>query len=228
MIISFASCGGRTTDICGEMISIAGFTTQFAQGLENFSESEYSQLRVETSTVRNLVNQIAIEHPESVEASELTKSMNIFISAMDVVQWDLSVALSDGDAVSAAANLGSSATLTQANTVESLVIDVCGLPSTVEVDGQIVDTLPPPSIASPTQTDPPTNTINEQSEDAALGATVAALFRLNLSATQNLCLGAALQGIVDVSSGSANLAQYQSQFQKAFDSCSIDFTVPLE
>jgi hypothetical protein len=35
-----------------------------------------------------------------------------------------------------------------------------------------------------------------------------------------------LQGVVDVSSSNANLAQYQGQFQRAFDQCSIDFTVP--
>jgi hypothetical protein len=88
--------------------------------------------------------------------------------------------------------------------------------------------LPSPSIPGPTQTDPPTNTINESSQDNALGAIVASLFQLNLSPAQTSCLGEELQGVVDVSSSSANLAQYQGQFQKAFDACLIDFTVPVD
>ena len=178
--------------------------------------------------VRDVVNQLAVNNSSSIDASDLTKKLNIFISSMDDVQWDVSVALSNNEAVDAAMTLGSAATLTQANTVESLIIGVCGLPSTVVGDGQGIDTLPSPSIASPTQTDPPTNTINETSQDEALGATVATLFGLNLSRNQTNCLGETLQGVVDVSSGNANLAQYQSQFQRAFDSCSIEFTVPLD
>mgnify|MGYP006963602602 CR=1 FL=1 len=177
--------------------------------------------------IRDVVNQLAVSNASSVEASDLTKKLNIFVSSMDELNWDVSVALQDNDAVAAALTLGSVETLTQANTVESLLISECGLPSTLVNDGQNVDTLPPPSIPTPTQTDPPTNTINESSQDDALGSTVATLFGLNLSPAQTSCLGASLQGVVDVSSGSANLAQYQSQFQMAFDACSIEFTVPL-
>ena len=177
--------------------------------------------------VRDVVNYLAVNNATNVEASELTKKLNVFISSMDELKWDVSIAMQNDQAVAAALSLGSAATLTQANTVESLLIGECGLPSTVVSNEQGADTLPPPPIATPTQTDPPTNTINETSQDNALGATFATLFGLTLSPAQTNCLGASLQGVVDVSSGSANLAQYQSQFQKAFDTCSIDFTVPL-
>jgi hypothetical protein len=216
LALSLAACSGNDSSFCKGISSVAGFTTQFGQGLDNFSESEYSQLREETKKVRDVVNQLAVNNSSSTEASELTKKLNIFISSMDEVQWDVSLALMNSEAVSAALTLGSAATLTQANTVESLLIGECGLPSTVVGDGQGVDTLPSPSIASPTQTDPPTNTINETSQDDALGATVATLFGLNLSPAQTNCLGESLQGVVDVSSSNANLAQYQSQFQKAY------------
>lgn len=228
ILLFLSACSGGSSAFCSGISSVAGFTTQFAQGLDNFSEGEYSQLRKESMKVRDVVNHLAVNNSSSTDASELTKKLNVFISSMDEVQWDVSVALSNNEAVAAALVLGSAATLTQANTVESLVISECGLPSTVVNDGQGVDTLPPPSIASPTQTDPPTNTINETSQDDALGATIATLFGLNLSSAQTSCLGAALQGVVDVSSGDSNLAQYQGQFQKAFDSCTIDFTVPLD
>ncbi len=223
-----SSCSSDAAQFCKGITSVAGFTTQFSQGLDNFSEDQYSQLRTDTERTRNIVNHVAVAHPNNSESSELAKKINVFISAMEKVKWDVSVALSNDEAVSTGTVLGSPETLTQANTVESLLINECGLPSTLAENGQSADTLPGPSIPSPTQTDPPTNTINEQSEESALGYTVATLFHLNISASEASCLGAALQGVVDVSSANANLAQYQSQFQRAFDSCSISFTVPTE
>jgi hypothetical protein len=228
LLVVFSSCSNSDDSFCKSALSVAGFTTQFSQGLDNFSEGEYSRLRDETMNIRTVVNHLAVNNSESREASELTRKINVFISSMEQVQWDVSLALSNSVAVAAAYELGTAATLTQANTVESLLIGECGLPSTVANDGQGADTLPTPSIPSPLQTDPPTNTISESSQDDALGSTVAALFGLNLSPAQTSCLGEALQGIVDVSSANANLAQYQGQFQKAFDACSIDFTVPLD
>lgn len=177
--------------------------------------------------VRNVVNHLAVQNSSSTEAAELARKINVFISSMEEVKWDVSLALSDDDAISSAYALGAAATLTQANTVESLLIGECGLPSTLVNDGQGIDTLPQPSIPSPLQTDPPTNTISDSSQNDALGSMVAALFHLNLSPAQTSCLGASLQGIVDVSSANANLAQYQGQFQKAFDACNIDFRVPV-
>ena len=223
-----SGCSSDSANFCQGITSVAGFTVQFSQGLDNFSEDQYSQLQQSTLKTRDIVNHVAVTHPESSEASELTKKINVFMSSMERVRWDVSVALSDSSAVQAASSLGSASTLTQANTVESLLIGECGLPSTLDSGMQTAETLPPPSIPSPTQTDPPTNTINENSENAALGATVASLFHLTLSPAQTSCLGAALQGVVDVSSSNANLAQYQGQFQKAFDACSIPFEVPTQ
>ena len=228
MLFLVTSCSAKSTDICDGISSVAGFTSQFSQGLDNFSESQYSQLREETLTARNAVNHVAVNNIDSVEASELGKKINVFISSMEKLDWDVSVALTDSGASNSALALGTAESLTQANTVESLLIGECGLPSTIAGNIQSVETLPAPSIPGPTQTDPPTNTINETSQDDALGAIVAALFQLNLSPSQTSCLGKALQGVVDVSSSNANLAQYQGQFQKAFDECSIKFTVPVK
>ncbi len=221
-------CTSRSETFCNGITSVAGFTTQFSQGLDNFSEDQYTQLRADTERTSKIVSHVAIAHADSVEASDLAKKINVFISSMNKVKWDVSVALSNNAAVASGSALGTPATLIQANTVESLLINECGLPSTVDRNDQTLDTLPPPSIPSPTQTDPPTNTINELSEESALGFTVGSLFHLNLSSAQSVCLGTALQGVVDVSSASANLAQYQGQFQSAFDSCSIPFKVPTQ
>ena len=224
--VLFASCSSETS-ICDDLSSVAGFTMQFSQGLDNFSETQFATLRNEAFDARKSVNHIAVTYPDSQEASGLAQKLNVFISSMEKSGWDVSVALSDVVAVEAASNLGSPQSLTQANTVESLLIAECGLPSTVANSDLTAETLPGPSIPSPTQTEPPTNTINESSQDDALGATVARLFNLTISPAQTSCLGRALQGVVDVSSSTANLAQYQSQFQRAFDECSIIFTVPI-
>ena len=79
---------------------------------------------------------------------------------------------------------------------------------------------------SPTATDPPTGPINEKSEADSLGATVAALFGLSINANQTRCLGEKLVGVVDESSATSDSGEYLAQFQVAFDSCEIRFTVP--
>jgi hypothetical protein len=223
--VPLASCSSESS-ICDELSSVAGFTIQFSQGLDNFSETQFESLKNETFAARDSVNHVAVTSPDSTEAADLAKKLNVFISAMEKNDWDVSVAQSDAVAVDAARNLGSPKSLTQANTVESLLIAECGLPSTIANSDLTSETLPGPSVPSPTQTDPPTNTINEDSQDSALGSTVASLFNLTVSPSQAVCLGRTLQGVVDVSSSTSNLAQYQSQFQRAFDECGIIFTVP--
>jgi hypothetical protein len=225
--VLFASCASESS-ICDDLASVAGFTMQFSQGLDNFSESDSATLRNESFDAREKVNHVAITHPDNEEAADLAKKLNVFISSMEKSDWDVSLALSDALAVDAASSLGSPQSLTQANTIESLLIGECGLPPTIANSDKTAETLPGPSIPSPTQTEPPTNTINERSQDDALGATVAQLFNLTVSPAQATCLGRALQDVVDVSASTANLAQYQGQFQRAFDECSIDFTVPTD
>ena len=223
--VLFVSCSSESS-ICEELSSVAGFTIQFSQGLDNFSETQFATLRDESFDARRSVNHVAVNHPDSEEAADLAEKLNVFITSMEKGSWDVATALTDVAAVEAATNIGSPESLTQANTVESLLIAECGLPSTIANSDVTAETLPGPSIPSPLQTDPPTNTINENSQDEALGAMVAGLFNLTVSPAQTTCLGRALQDVVDMSSSSTNLAQYQRQFQRAFDECSIDFTVP--
>jgi hypothetical protein len=147
---------------------------------------------------------------------------------MDDVDWDVSIALLTNEAVEAASSLGTAETLSQANAIDAFVISQCGLPSTLAPVPGSPDSLPSPSIASPTQTDPPSTPPNESSETREEGRLVAEIFGLTLSNAELDCLGNQLSNIVDVSGANANLAQYQGQFQKAFDSCKIIFTVPVE
>jgi hypothetical protein len=201
---------------------------RFAQGLDNFSEDQYEQLRLDTLDVLETVNDVAVLSDSPDEASKIAIKINQFVTSMDDVDWDVSIALLTNEAVEAASTLGTSETLSQANAVDAFVISQCGLPSTLAPVAGSADSLPSPSIPSPTQTDPPASPPNESSEIREEGRLVAGIFDLSLTDSELDCLGAELANIVDVSGANANLAQYQGQFQKAFDSCSIDFKVPVE
>ena len=221
-------CGSDDEGLCANAISVPSFTIRLSQGLDNFSEDQYEQLRLDSLDARSTVNAVAISPEAPSEAAKLAIRINQFISAMDDSLWDVSLALQSSDAVEAASLLGNSETLSMANVVDAAVIAQCGLPSTLAPLEGVADTLPSPVIPSPTQTDPPATPPNDDSEEMETARIVSNIFALNLSDVQLTCLGAALSGIVDVSSASSNLAQYQGQFQKAFDTCKIDFKVPVE
>lgn len=221
-------CSADEESLCSYALSVPSYTTRFSQGLDNFSEDQYEQLRLDSLDARATVNAIAISPNAPTEAAELAIKINEFISAMDDSLWDVSIAIQSTGAVEAAAELGSTETLALANVVDAAVISECGLPSTLAPIGGVVDTLPSPSIPSPTQTDPPATPPNDESDALESARTVVNIFGLSVSDAELKCLGSALDGIVDVSSATANLAQYQGQFQKAFDSCGIEFQVPVE
>jgi hypothetical protein len=145
---------------------------------------------------------------------------------MNSVDWDVNRALDIAEANTAALELGSALTLMEANAVEGELINICGMPSTVAppTDGEV--TLPMNSIPSPNATDPTMNTVNDSSELSVIGKMVATQFGLTVSDSEASCLGNSLSDIYDVSGPNANNAQYQSQFQRAFDSCGIVFIVP--
>ena len=100
------------------------------------------------------------------------------------------------------------------------------MPSSVAppTDGEV--TLPMNPIPSPTATDPTTKTVSDSSELLVVGKVIANQFGLTVSETEAACLGTALSNIYDVSGPETNNAQYQRQFQRAFDVCGIVFSVP--
>jgi len=162
----------------------------------------------------------------SSEASAVARKISTFVTAMESVEWDVNRALDVSDAMTAASVLGSEETLRQTNTIEANVISRCGMPSTVAPSGAGEVTLPMNPIPSPSATDPTMNTVNDSSELAVLGRSISTQFGLSISDSQAACLGTALSGVYDSSSATSNNAQYQSQFQRAFDNCGIIFTVP--
>lgn len=222
------SCGSNETSLCDAALSVPSYTMRFSQGLDNFSEDQYEQLRLDSLSILNSLNAVAVLKDAPKDASTLAIKINSFVAAMDDVDWDVSIAIMTNEAVEAASVLGTVESLSQANEVDAFIISQCGLPSTLAPLSGSADTLPPPSIPSPTQTDPPATPPNDQAEAREEGRLIANVFNLELSESQMECLGNAFTEIVDVSGANANLAQYQGQFQKAFDACSIDFKVPVE
>lgn len=222
------SCSSDSDALCSSDVSVSDFVVGFSQGLDNFSEDRYAQLRTESNSVYERTVNAVSQELVTVEATAVASKISAFISVMDTVNWDVNRALNIAEANAAAVDLGSELTLRQANAVEGELVSRCGLSSPVAppTDGEI--TLPMNPIPSPNATDPTMNTVSDASELSVIGKIVASQFGLTVSDTEAGCLGNSLSGIYDVSGPDSNNAQYQSQFQRAFDSCGIIFTVPSE
>ena len=139
---------------------------------------------------------------------------------------DLSDSLDDPRALSTSDALGTEESLREANTVEALVLQRCGSDSVPAAPVDSAETLPPPSYQAPTDTSPDAALPDDSSDAASLGRTVGIQFGLTLTQQQVECLGLALQSISDVTEAFSSPAQYQKQFQAAFDQCDIPFEVP--
>lgn len=223
---ALASCSTNSDAVCGSNISISDYVVGFSQGLDNFSEDRYAQLRIESNSAYERTVNAVTDDSVTTEATAIATKISAFITVMDRVDWDVNRALDIPEAVAAAVELGSELTLRQANAVESELVARCGMPLSVAppTDGEI--TLPMNPIPSPTATDPTMNTVSDVSELSVLGKIIANQFGLTVSDSEAACLGTSLSGIYDVSGPESNNAQYQSQFQRAFDTCGLVFMVP--
>ncbi len=228
VLVGVSACGAGNETLCDKALSVPSYTMRFAQGLDNFSEDQYEQLRLDSLDALEVTALVLESNPDSEPARRVLSMVERFIVEMDASNWDVSVALTSRTAVEAATRLGSPETLAVANEVDALIIAQCGLPSTLAPVLSPVYTLPMPTIPSPTQTDPPATPPNQESENRELGRTVATMFGLTITESDLACLGSELQDIVDMTGADAGLGQYQRQFQRAFDSCGIDFKVPVE
>lgn len=221
-----ASCSSNSDVLCGSNISISDYVAGFSQGLDNFSEDRYAQLRTEANSAYERTVNAVTDDSVSAEATAIATKISTFITSMDTVEWDVNRALDIAEAVEAAVDLGSESTLRQANAVEAELVKRCGMPSSgaPPTEGEV--TLPMNPIPSPTATDPTTNTVSDISELSVIGKMIANQFGLTVSDSEGTCLGTSLSGIYDVSGPETNNAQYQRQFQRAFDACGIVFSVP--
>ena len=223
-----ASCSTESDSSCSSIISISDFVSGFSQGLDNFSEDRYAQLREDSNAAYERTVNAVTEESVTNEASAVAKKISSFISVMEEVEWDVNRALDIGEAVSAAIDLGSESTLRQANAVEGLLVNKCGMPSTQAPPSESENTLPMASIPSPTATDPTVDALSDSSELKVVGKMIATQFGLSISDSEATCLGTSLSDVYDVSEPETSSSQYQRQFQRAFDNCGIDFSLPNE
>ena len=214
--------------MCSSNISISDYVAGFSQGLDNFSEDRYSLLRTESNSAYERTVNAVTDDVITTEATSVAFKISAFISVMDKVDWDVTRALNVSDAITAAEALGSESTLRQANAVEGQLVARCGLPSSIAPPNMPENTLPMNPIPSPTATDPTTNTVSDSSELSVIGKMIADQFGLTITDKEAECLGESLSGIYDVSGPETNNAQYQRQFQRAFDGCGIVFDIPSE
>ena len=222
------SCSSGPEAVCSSNISISDYVAGFSQGLDNFSEDRYSLLRTESNSAYERTVNAVTDDVITTEATSVASKISAFISVMDKVDWDVTIALNVSDAIAAAEALGSESTLRQANAVEGQLVARCGLPSSIAPPNMPENTLPMNPIPSPTATDPTTNTVSDSSELSVIGKMIADQFGLTITDTEAECLGESLSGIYDVSGPETNNAQYQRQFQRAFDGCGIVFDIPSE
>jgi len=220
------SCSSNSDALCSSNISVSDYVAGFSQGLDNFSEGRYAELKSDSNaayerTVNAVTNKLV-----TAQATSVASKISIFITVMDSVAWDVTRALNIAEANAAAVDLGSELTLMEANAVEGELVSRCGMPSTVAPPNNGEVTLPMNSIPSPNATDPPMNTVNDSLELSVIGKMIATQFGLTVSDAEASCLGRSLSDVYDVSGPNANNAQYQSQFQRAFDFCDIVFIVP--
>ena len=222
------SCSSGPEAVCSSNISISDYVAGFSQGLDNFSEDRYSLLRTESNSAYERTVNAVTDDVITTEATSVASKISAFISVMDKVDWDVTRALNVSDAITAAEALGSESTLRQANAVEGQLVARCGLPSSIAPPNGSENTMPMNPIPSPTATDPTTNTVSDSSELSVIGKMIADQFGLTITDTEAECLGESLSGIYDVSGPETNNAQYQRQFQRAFDGCGIVFDIPSE
>lgn len=196
----------------------------FSNGLTDIPESQYGSLRDDLLFALNASFESMKDQNSDSDSTRLNVKLQRFIKIMNGLNWDFSAALLDETASEAATDLGTQETLRQANAVESFVITSCGMPSTIAFD-ESVDTLPSPSIPSPTATEPPSGGQNQASENLATGKVLADVYGITISDSEAQCLGSILGNVIDATSAAADSDQYAQQFQKAFEVCGINSAV---
>ena len=225
-LVGLQSCSsGETRPLCTGRTSVPDYVLRFGQGLANFDDDTALTLEADSVSVLDVVL-AARDHDETREPAEaLSARIGEFIGVMNSHDWIISEALDDQRAVSAADALGTQETLRDANTVEALVLNTCGVSPTMPAPVDSVETLPPPSFVNPSDTVPDTGIPDDVSDATALGRAIAVQFGLALTQSQVECLGSELQTVSDGTGAMSSPEQYEQQFQAAFDACGIDHKV---
>jgi hypothetical protein len=226
--VTTACSNDSAVDVCGRRTSLASVTGVLSQGLDAVAAESAGALRLDIIANQNILNAARIGAPEGVATAidEVLRAYATVEEALDLVDWDLAVAASDAGVQQAVEVVTGGAALTASATVESYLFTNCGAPLDASSDVVAPASLPPSTQLGTDVTDPETAPPVVDSELAALGRLIGNSFQLTLSADEATCLGEEVSKVVDYSDQSSSAEQYFSQYQRAFDTCGIDFVVP--
>lgn len=230
LLVTLTGCASAPAEaMCSGRVSVPEYSLQFGQGLANFGDDEATSLEADSLSVLDvLLAAREVEGDAGAAASSLATAVADFVASMNSLDWSLSAALDEEQAVRRADVLGSAEILRLANTVEAAVIERCGASPTAAPPAMTAETLPLPSLPAPTDTEPPASPPDDAKGHVATGTMVGTMFGLVMDPEQVACVGRELEGVVDATQPVSGPGQYSAQFQSAFDSCAVDFTVPVD
>lgn len=224
-----AGCAEQSTvDVCGRRTSLASVTGVLSQGVDAIAAETSGSLRLDILANQNILAAARVDSPEGVsDAIDVVLSAYAEVeNALDLVDWDLSVAATDEGVQSSIEEVTTGQALVASATVESYLFAKCGAPLQSDVNQVAPATLPVSTQLGTDVTDPDTAPVDGESEIVALGLLIGNSFQLTLSLDQAKCLGEKVSDVVDYSNEDSTSEQYSSQYQRAFDACGIDFDVP--
>lgn len=225
-----AACSSSDSAFCGPEESIGVVASAIAIGQYEFDETDGgSALRLAITASLNQLEKVTDEATSELasQARIVKDYFETFLNASDELLWDDALMSSDVRIDAVVAGLNSDEGVYATTAVNSYIANECD----EETSGSFgvdegLPTLPPPPISLPTATDPPIEMLDVDNEARALGETIAALFGLEVESEVALCLGRSLSDVA-VRSGQSS-AEYQAQFQVAFDACGLDYTIPVD
>ena len=224
------SCSSaESLPVCTSTIDISRVLTRLSSESDMVGGMTSSDLHNDLERSLYVLELLTKSSPSDVTArvEQVKTALTDLSVSLDEVDWDIATAATNVKVQAAMAVFGDKKTADAIVIVGDYTQSLCGTKSSIAVVND-ASTLPLPIQPSPTATDPPMGLTDNASDARATGLLVATLFGLTATDVQINCLGIALQGIQDVTAASGTLEQYQGQFQKAFDTCSIDFRVPKD
>lgn len=228
--VLLTACSTTQDALCGPDQSIGIVASAIAVGQYEFDETDGgATLRLSVSASLNQLETVIDDATEELSAQAIIvkEYFESFLNTSDELLWDDSLMSSDVRIDAVVVGLNSDEGVYATTAVDSYIAGECddGSYSGLGEDPGL-PTLPPPPISSPTATDPPIEMLDVDNEARALGETIAALFGLEVESEVALCLGRSLSEVADRSGQSS--AEYQAQFQVAFDACGLDYTIPID
>lgn len=228
-IVMLVGCDSRaSTTACSSTIDISSILYGLTNGSDIVGAMTSSELHNDIERSLYALDALDVDASDAIKrrTQQVRLSFQELSKALDKVEWDIAAVATNSNVQAAMTKFGDKVVSDAIAVVNEYTQSLCGVSTSLPAGDASGSTLPLPEQPSPTATDPPMGVTDNASDARATGVLVATLFGLTITDAQVNCLGSALQGIVDVSSATASIEQYQGQFQKAFDTCAIDFKVP--